>query len=324
MNLHKFAPALMLALLIGGTNVAGAATAPSGPPAQIKIATPGNDGNAMAWYGQDTGIFAQHGLVAEIQPIRRGSGSAIAAAVASGSVDIGEGDIVAIAAAKSHGIPVSILAPSFMYRSALPIQALVVAKTSAIKTAKDLNGGTIGVLSLEGPAKVATQKWLQANGADISTIKFTEITPTTGAQAVARGQITAATINEPFLTPALEITRELADPFDVFGKQVQISAWFAKDDWIAANPAVAQRFAAAMHDTAIWANNPANHAQSATILQKYDGFPDDFLKKMRRAAYGEVYDVSIVQPVLDAATEQKSLAVHVNAHDLISKYTIVK
>lgn len=312
---------LAFALLAGPAQTA--LLAQTAPPV-LHIATPGNDGNAMAWYGQDSGIFAKHGLTADIQPVRHGSGSAIAAAVTSGAVEIGEGDIVSIATARARGIPLTILAPSFMYRSTTPIQALVVAKNSPIKTAKDLNGKVIGVISLAGPAKVAAQKWLVMNGADISTIKFIEITPTTAAAAVERGQIAAATIQEPSLTPALETTRELADPFDAFGKVTQISAWFAKEDWVKANPDVAKRFVAAMHDTAVWANNPANHEKSGAILQKYNGFPSELIHRMRRASYGESFDVTIVQPMLDAALDQHSISTHVDAKDLLSPYALVK
>jgi hypothetical protein len=45
---------------------------------------------------------------------------------------------------------------------------------------------------------------------------------------------------------------------------------------------------------------------------------------MRRAAYGESFDVAIVQPMLDAAFDQKSISSHVDVRDLFSPYTLVK
>jgi NitT/TauT family transport system substrate-binding protein len=204
------------------------------------------------------------------------------------------------------------------------VQSLVVAKTSSYKTARDLNGKTIGVISLEGPAKIATQKFLAESGADVATIKFVEITPSNGAAEVVRGTIAAATINEPNLTPALDTVRELAYPFNSLGNVVQVSAWFAKDDWIKANPAAARAFAEAMKDTAIWADNAANYPLTGVILQKYDGFPAGFIKKMRRASYGERFDFATMQPSLDAAFDQKSLSAHVDAKSLVSAYSLVK
>jgi ABC-type nitrate/sulfonate/bicarbonate transport system substrate-binding protein len=86
-------------------------------PQLLHIATPGGDGNAMAWYAQDTGIFHKYGLDSQIEAIRRGSGAAIAAAVAGGAADIGEGDIISVAAAREHGIFLTMLAPSVRSRS---------------------------------------------------------------------------------------------------------------------------------------------------------------------------------------------------------------
>jgi hypothetical protein len=75
---------------------------------------------------------------------------------------------------------------------------------------------------------------------------------------------------------------------------------------------------AALHDAAVWGNNPANHAASAAILQKYTPFSSDLLPKMHRASYGEAFDPAIVQPLLDAAFEQKSLQKRVSAKELFS------
>jgi NitT/TauT family transport system substrate-binding protein len=316
-----------LALLALGAIVAapaGGLRAQSAAPAVLHIATPGGDGNALAWYAQDTGVFRKYGIDSQIEAIRRGSGAATAAAVAGGSAEIGEGDIIAIAAAREHGIPLTMLAPSFLYRTAEPIAALVVAKTSAIKLAKDLDGSVIGVPSLEGPAKLATQKWLQQHGADVTTIKFVELSPANMAAAVVQGTIAAASLNEPYLAPALERVRELGYPYDAFGKAVQVSAWFARDDWVKAHPDLAGRFARAMRETATWANDPKNRPQSGAILQRYDAFPVEQIGHMRRAAFGERFDPALMQPLLDSAVQQKSIPAPIDARDLISSSATVR
>jgi ABC-type nitrate/sulfonate/bicarbonate transport system substrate-binding protein len=314
----------VLALAAGLALPAAVLQAQTTAPVLLHIATPGGDGNAMAWYAQDTGIFRKYGLDAQIEAIRRGSGAAIAAAVTGGSADIGEGDIISVAAAREHGIVLTMLAPSFLYRGTEPVAALIVAKTSTFKVAKDLEGSVIAVPSLEGPAKLATQKWLQSHGADIATIKFVELAPANMAASVAQGTVAAASLNEPYLAPALDRDRELGYPYDAFGKTVQVSAWFARDDWVKAHADVAQRFTRAMRETAAWANDPKNRPQSAAILQKYDNFPSDQIARMRRAGYGERFDPAVMQPLLDAAFAQKSLPNPIEAKDLIASSAAVK
>lgn len=302
----------------------GTSFAQSPPLTTIRIETPGQDSNALAYYALDMGFFRKHGIDAHIEAIRKGSGAAIAAAVTGKSADIGEGDIIAVAGARSHGIPLALLAPSYLYRSDAPVTALIVAKSSSIHSAKDLDGKTIGAPSLEGPAKVATTKWLKDNGADLSTIKFVEIPQVNMGAAVARGTVAAATTNEPSLTPALEDNRILGYPYDAIGKAVELTAWFATDEWIAKNPAVAQQFNIAMREAAVWANQPANHGRSGAILAGYTGLQPELVAKMRRCSYGEVFDLKMMQPMLDEALAQRSLSTHVDARSLMSRFAAVK
>ncbi len=292
-------------------------------PIVIRIATPGNDGNALCYYAQDLGIYKKYGITSEIQTIRAGSGAGIASAVAGGSVDIGESDITAVANARDHGISLTLLAPGFMHRGALGTSGVVVAKNAPIHTAKDLNGLTIAVPSLTGPARVSTMKWLEKNGADLTTIKFVEMPQVAMAAAVAHGTVAAAELNEPALTASFDQLRDIGSPYDAIGNPVQVTAWFATADWVKNNPDAAKRFVSATHEAAGWANNPVNAAASGAILQKYTPFPPELLGKMRRAAYGEAFDPALMQPVLDASFDEHSLAHRANARDMINPVALL-
>jgi NitT/TauT family transport system substrate-binding protein len=279
-------------------------------PSVMRIGTPGNDGNALAYYAFENGYFRNDGIAAQIQTIRAGSGSGVAGAVVGGALDVGEGDIIAVAAAREHGLP--------------PVSALIVAKASAIRNGRDLNGATIAVPSLTGPAKLVTVAWLQKNGADLTSLKFVELPQTAMAAAIARGTVAAATTTEPNLAASLDVARVLGYVYDAIGNPLQVSGWFATEDWIRANTDVARRFDAAIHDAAVWANKPQNRAASAAILQKYTPFASDLLPKMHRSAYGEVFDTTLMQPLLDAAYEQKSLQRRAVAKDLLSPIALVR
>ncbi len=286
--------------------------------AVVRVATPGNDGNALAYYAYENGTFRKDGIDAQIQTIRAGSGAGIAAAVVGGAVDVGEGDIIAVAAAREHGIPLALIAPSFLHRGPAPVSALVVARASAIRTGADLDGLTIAVPSLTGPAKLATVKCLEKNGTDLGSVKYIELPQTAMAAAIERGTVAAGTTTEPNLAAASDEVRVLGYVYDAIGNPLQVTAWFATEDWIRSNGDVARRFATALRETAAWANKPENHAASAAILQKYTPFPSELLPKMHRASYGEVFDPALMQPLLDVAYEQKSLQKRANARDLLA------
>lgn len=309
---------LLVAVALGAAVLCGSSGNAQPAAAVLRIATPGNDGNALAFYAQDTGVFKKYGIDSQIQAIRAGGGPSVASAVAGGAVDIGESDIITIASAREHGIPLVVLAPSFTHRSAVPITAVIVAKNSPIRSASELNGKIIGTPSLTGPAKVAADKWLLKNGADISTIKFVEMPQPSMGAAVSRGTVAAAVSNEPSLTASLDEVRELGYPYDAIGNGIQVTAWCATEEWVRTNADLARRFVNAIHETAVWANNPANHAASGAILLKYTPFAPEVLSKMRRASYGEISNPASMQPVLDAAFDEKSLQKRAVARDLLS------
>lgn len=290
----------------------------------IKIVDAGQDVDAQAFYAQDLGIFKKYGINAEITILRKGGGAAATAAIAGGAADIGEGDIVSTANAHQRGINIMIIAPSGIFRATAPTTEVIVAKDSPIKTGKDLEGKTIALISPEGPSRIATNAWLEASGASLDKVTFLELPPVNMAAAVEHGTIAAAVINEPSLVASQSCCRVLANNFQSVGNVWQLNSWYASADWIAKNQDLAHRFALAMREAAVWANNPANHAKSGEILNKYTPFPPDLLPKMNRATYGELLDPKTMQPLLDAALKYKALQAPVAGASLISSAALTK
>lgn len=284
----------------------------------IRIGTAGADANAEAYYAQELGLFQKAGINAQIQTIPRGAGATITAAILGGSLDIGEGDLIALAAAHEHGLPITILAPAALYSSAAPTTALVVAKASPIQSATDLNGKTIAVVSLAGPAYISTVAWIKANGGNPSSMKFIELPVIQMAAAIDRGSVDAGTITEPTLSASLDRTRVFADVYDAIGKTFLINAWFSTNSWVQKNPQAAKEFISVIAKTAIWGNNPANHSMSAAILAKYDHLPVARIQRAQRATYAETFDAVVAQRLIDAAVTYKSLKTSFPIEQLLS------
>ncbi len=284
----------------------------------IRIVDAGQDVDAEAFYAQDLGIFKKYGINAEITLLRKGGGAAAVAAVAGGSADIGEGDLVSAANAHQRGIPIVLLAPSGIFRASAPTTEVIVAKDSPIKSGKDLEGKSIALISPEGPSRIATNLWLENAGAALDKVSFIELPAVDMAAAVDRGTVAAAVINEPSLVASQSCCRVLGNNFQSVGNTWQLNVWYSSADWLAKNAALARKFAQAMREAAVWANNPANHAKSGEILNKYTPFPPELLPKMNRATYGETLDPKTMQPILDAALKYKALQTAVQPQSLIS------
>ena len=151
--------------------VPGAAIAQTLPT--VKVATTPIDVGAEVLYAKDMGFFQKHGLNVDVQFID--NGAAIASAVASGAIDIAQGNVVTLATAHDKGLPFVVVAPAALYSSTAPTSALIVAANGPVKSAKDLNGKTIGITGVKNITQIAAMAWLDQNGGDSSTVKFIEL-----------------------------------------------------------------------------------------------------------------------------------------------------
>lgn len=312
--MKRFRFLMMFALTFGAVVLpAGAQTSPV-----LRLACFPTDSYGEAYYAQDMGFFAKHGISVEF--VVNNAGAVALSALAGNGVDIGVANPVSIAQAYTKGVPISIFAGGGLYTAASPATLLVVPKNSTLKTAKDLEGKTIGLPGLGDQLQAAMVLWLQKNGADPAKVKFIEVNPpTVMLGALAQGRIDAATPPEPIMTQSLQNdARIFGDPFSAVAQRFYIGLWIARTDWLKANPDVARRFADAIYDAARWANT--HHDESAAILAKYAKADPAAFRTMRRATYTDAtIDPRLIQPILDAGVQTGMLSAPVKAADLVTK-----
>ena len=289
----------MLAALLLGNN----APVASQSMQALHLETIPFDAGSEAFYAKDMGFFAKQGLDVTIDPVS--NGPAIAAAVASGSVDIGFSNTLSIETAYKKGLPFVFIAAAALYSSAAPTSVLMVPKDSPLKTAKDLNGKTLGVNGLKNIAEYAPSMWIDKNGGDASTVKFVEVSPQEGPAALDAHRLDAAFVAEPQITQAKATSRVFAKPYDVLGEGWMIAGYFTTRQWVEAHPDLLRKFQAAMHETAVWAN--ANPDKSADILAKYTKLDPALVRASYRAKFGESLSAAAIQPTIDLAAHYKLL-----------------
>ncbi len=279
----------------------------------IKVATTPIDIGAEPFYGTDMGFFKANGLEVNTQIIS--NGAAVTSAVLGGSIDVAQSNIVSLALAHQRGLDIVVIAPAGLYSSKEPTSALVVAKNSSYKSAKDLNGKTIACNGLQNISQIGPEAWIDKNGGNLATLKWTDMPFPDMIGAINTGRIDAALMAEPVLSDALANgSRVLGYAYDGIAPTFLIGAWFTTGAWAKRNPDVVRRFQKAITATAAWAN--ANHAESAQILNKATKLvvrPD-----MKRATYGEKLDPALMQPLIDATAKYGTLKVAFPAIDLVA------
>jgi NitT/TauT family transport system substrate-binding protein len=201
--------------------------------------------------------------------------------------------------------------------SSAPTTALFVAKDGPIHSAKDLEGKTVGLLSIKDFSIAALYEWLAANGADVSKVKVVEVPGSTMGAAVGRGTVAAASIPEPYISGSTSDLRMLGKQFDSIAKRFYICVWATSKSFLANNGNAVRRFTEAIYATAKWANT--HHNETAAILAKYSKIDPSIIKRMTRASYGQSLNVPDLQPTLDAAYKYKVIDSPVSAITIITK-----
>lgn len=279
--------------------IAAPATVRAQTPAQLRIgATVAQDILGVLW-AQQSGIFQKYGLDVEVE--KSNNGTAVSAAVLSGSLELGKSGVLALLTAHAHGLPIVLEAPSAVYDSSFPNVALVVAKDSPIKSGRDLTGKTVAVAALGDLFTLGNMAWIDKNGGDSRSVKFIELPGSAQADAVAAGRVDAAALADPLTTQALDSgkCRFLAHPFDAIAKRFAATLFFASRDYATKNPDVMARFRKAIAEGTAQAD--AHRAQALPLLAKYTGIDLATLASAKPNFNGATLDVRLIQPLIDVA-----------------------
>lgn len=268
-------------------------------PAVLRVGAGMIEPQAQAYYALEMGFFSKRGLNLQIQPMR--SGSATAAAVSAGDLQIGVSNTFSLALAHQHGVPLVIIAPGSVHDYRVATELAVVAPSSPIMNAKDLNGKVIGGASVAGMDQLAMEAFIDKGGGDLSTVKFVEIPPSTMTDALLQGRIAAVHLSNPDLDAAGSRVRSIGNAEDAIAKVFMQTAWFTTTEWLEKNKDAAHRFSDAVVAAGQWAM--ANPQPAAAILQKYLSVSVPRAKQH----FASTLDTGMIQVMLDSAAHYKML-----------------
>ena len=303
---------LRVGLLVAGLVIAAGTSVRPQTPATLRVATTPIDLGAEALYANDLGYFRDAGLDVAVTVL--GNGAAVAAAVAGGAADIGEANLVSLASAHANGIPFVVLAPAGNYTSKGPTTVMIADKSSPLRTAKDLDGKTIGVVAIKDITQIGASAWIDKTGGTLASVKFIEIPQSAMCAAVTSGRVDAGVVSEPFLSIALTNgCRVLVACHDSIANDFLVGAWFANAGWASDHADTVARFRAVIAKTARWAN--AHHAESEQILAKYT--KATIPPGMARVPFPDALDPAQMQPLITAAARYGAIKADCPAKDLL-------
>lgn len=301
-------------LALGAPFAVGAQTEPA-----IRIAGSLTEPYMLPYYGVDIGTFARAGLNVDLttQP----TVASVVEAVASNNADVGQGDVIQLANAITRGnLPLAIFAGGGIYSRLGKSLGLAVAPGSSYRTARDLEGQTIGVITLNSLMAVGVQAWLRQNGADLAKVKLIEMLFPQMPPAIAKGLVAAAFMGEPFLSFSGVDLRVLARPYDAIANEFYFGCWFANKDWLTKNAAAARKFVTALYDTARWCNG--HPKETTAMLSGHAKLDLSWLQKTDRIGFATSLDPRLMNPILQQAYAYRVLPKQVAASDLIQNVSL--
>lgn len=267
----------------------------------VRVGLVPSDDDTPLIYGVRAGLYAQAGL--DVEVLKAASGAAVTAAVVAGSFDVGESSLVALMNAHLRGVPVALIAAGSIYQAKAPHVLFAVAADSPYTSAKDLDGKTIGVPSLNDLNEAATKAWVDQSGGDSTTLRFVEFPNAAAEAGIIEHRIDGAVLFNPPLALALadHKVRILGAPFNTVASSFMYAGWFASSQWAGAHPEVVQTFARVTARAAAYTN--AHHAETAPLLSDFTGIPLAVVEKMTRVSTAFALDPVEIQPLIDVAAK---------------------
>lgn len=192
--------------------------------------------------------------------------------------DVMMGTQPALIAASGQGIPVVCITGGALDTTQVPTSNIVARADSGITTFKQLEGKTIGTLTLTGNIHFAFLNVLKREGVNLDSIRWVIGTVPQLPDLLRAGRVDAIEEIEPFATSAVAAGGiALGDPFRSVGDRAYIGVWLSQRAWANNNQALVLRFNTALDDAAKWIH--ANPAEAREILSAYTGLKGPALEK---------------------------------------------
>ena len=274
--------------------------------------------NAAMFVAMEKGFFKAEGLDLETLPLA--GGAPIINGVTSGDLQFGWSNVISLYQAHAEGFDFKLIAGGATnVKAKNESHAIQVGKSSAIKTAKDLEGKTVAVNTLNNIVHLMAMAWIDKNGGSSAKVKFVEVPFPQMEATLSAGKIDAISVHEPFATAAIEKgnTRLLAQPWGDVLPKFLIASWFASEKWIAKNKETAQAFVRAINRgiDAIQADPEGSRA----AMIKWAGLNPDLAAKIGLPGFEKNISEKDLQATIDLTQKYKLISKGIKARDVISE-----
>jgi NitT/TauT family transport system substrate-binding protein len=288
----------------------------SGGPAKINVGVIPIVDVAPIYLGVQKGFFTAEGLEVSLQTAQ--GGAAIVPAVVSGQYQFGFSNTTSLLLAHSQGLPLKVVSAGVASTGTdgKDFGGVIVKADSPIKTAKDLAGKRVAVNTLKNINTTTVNDVVRKAGGDPSTINYVELPFPNIAAAVAKGDVDAGQLVEPFLTIATgQGDRQVASNYAGTDPDLTIGMYFTSQQYTAQNPKTVAGFTAAMKKSMDYAS--AHPDEARAVLSGYTKLDPAVQKTMVLPRWPSAVDRDSVQLLGDLATRDGLITKQLNLDTLL-------
>jgi NitT/TauT family transport system substrate-binding protein len=239
----------------GGSSSSGSSggSRSSGGPTTLHVQETAGVPSAFVAFGIAKGFFAKQKLKIDLQASQ--GGATTVPALVSGKIQVAGSNVVSLLIAASKGLPVEAIAPGTSAHGSgrKDFGALMVAKGSPVRDVRQLAGKTVAVNTLNNIAEVVVKASLQKSGVDPKQVKLREIDFPEMGPALAKHDVDAAFLIEPFVTIARKAGDRIVDySYVTTEPNLQVGAYAVSRKFAQENPDAVKGYRAAVGETATY------------------------------------------------------------------------
>ncbi len=269
-----------LARLLAGVIALAGLSAPALAQTKIQIGCTATTDCASAMVAVDQGIFAKHGLDAQMVLI--GINSNIPAAIVSNSIQFGGPTSSVFLQAVDGGLDlVGVEGASSMDFVSDQLVAAMARTGVSIKEPKDFVGKKVGAPGIGAFLQVLFVKWLTEKGVDPKQVNFVEVTFPTMNDSLKSGAVDAVLTAAPFIDRITAAGNgSVAARYEAdLARTEPIILYATTREFVEKNPEVVKNFRASIEEGAAIVNSDRDKASES--IAKFTKLPMPLVKANR-------------------------------------------
>ena len=257
---------------------------------------------APLYLGVDKGYFSDEGLDLKLELAQ--GGAAIVPAVMSGQYQFGFSNTTSLLLATDKGLPLKVVASGNQATEdpQKDFAGILVKSGSSIKTPKDLAGKKVAVNTLNNINTTTINKLVRDAGGDPKTVQYVELAFPDIPAAVAKGDVDAGQVVEPFLTVGTDQgMTNIGSNYAGVQPSLQVAMYFTSVPYMQQNAATVTKFTNAMNKSLTYAQEHPDEARA--ILTKYTKLDEKTRAALTLPQWNQQINTESVNLLADLGTQ---------------------